>query len=129
MQNWIVMHSLPLVLPMVLGVISKYAVDYMKQASKAVDALSPFAKQGLAIASAFVLTGLGHFLGSSLPVGCLGDSATAQACLVALQDPGAMTALLGGLVAIAMKHGEQNAASPGTTIALVPVTGTAPVVS
>lgn len=112
-MNWIQSHTITLVLPLVLGILSKKGVDLLKGVIVALDKASPTVKQATAVALSFLLAGVAHWIGAYLPTACLGSSPDGSACLTALTDPSALSVLLGGLIAIAMKHSEQiDAAKP-----------------
>ena len=87
--------ALKIVSPILIGVITPFALDAIKRASTLIDALPAYAKQGLAIAIAALTTALGDFLGMGIPTD------------LALWDGEIIKALVAGFLAIAIKQHKQ----------------------
>ena len=87
--------ALKIVSPILIGVITPFALDSIKRASTLIDALPAYAKQGLAIAIAALATALGDFLGMGIPTD------------LALWDGEIIKALVAGFLAIAIKQHKQ----------------------
>lgn len=105
----LILHS-PL-LAIVLGPLVTYLGNRGQDLITAYDRLPPTGKQAVAVALSFVLVGLSHFMPGVVPEACGTIAATGlgSECLAGLTSKDFITAVLTGLIAIAVKHGKQNA--------------------
>jgi len=87
--------ALKVISPILIGLVTPYVLDAIKHASKLVDGLPAFAKQGLAIAIASLATALANLLGTDIPTE------------LALWDGEVVKALVAGFLAIAIKQHKQ----------------------
>jgi hypothetical protein len=87
--------ALKIISPILIGVITPFALDGIKQISASVDGLPAYAKQGLAIGIASLATGLTSVIGTDLPTD------------LAMWDGEAVKALVAGFLAIAIKQHKQ----------------------
>jgi hypothetical protein len=87
--------ALKVISPILIGLVTPYVLDAIKHASKLVDDLPAFAKQGLAIAIASLATALANLLGTDIPTE------------LALWDGEVVKALVAGFLAIAIKQHKQ----------------------
>lgn len=111
-MNTVTSWILTPVITLVVGAFAKYGVDLLKGFITAFDQSPAWLKQGAAIAVALVLTVAAHYGQQALfPATCTATGTDVDACLNGLTNTDAMKALLGGLVAIALKHGQQNTAA------------------
>lgn len=105
----LIIHS-PL-LALVLGPLVTYLGNRGQDLIVAYDRLQPIWKQAVAVALGFALVALAHVLPGVVPEACATVTATGLGsdCLVGLTSKDFITAVLTGLIAIAVKHGKQNA--------------------
>jgi hypothetical protein len=87
--------ALKLVSPILIGFITPFALDGIKQMSAVIDGLPAYAKQGLAIAIASLATGMASVLGTDIPTD------------LAMWDGEVVKALVAGFLAIAIKQHKQ----------------------
>ena len=87
--------ALKVISPILIGFATPFVLDGIKSASKLVDDLPAFAKQGLAIAIASLATALANLLGTDIPTD------------LALWDGEVVKALVAGFLAIAIKQHKQ----------------------
>lgn len=87
--------ALKVISPIIIGFATPFVLDGIKKASKLVDDLPVFAKQGLAIAIASLATALANLLGTDIPTD------------LALWDGEVVKALVAGFLAIAIKQHKQ----------------------
>lgn len=104
----------------VLGPLVMLIGDFLQRLIPLYDKAGPRTKQMIAVAMGFVFAILVHFVPSAVPDACgdtLGHGLT-DACLAALFSSSNISTFLNaaitGLMAIATKHGVQNAAAAKT---------------
>jgi len=76
------------------------------------DKRSAIVKQAIAVVMGFVLVGIAQVVPGSVPTACgsVTASGLTDACIAGLSSATFVTAILTGLVAIAVKHGQQATA-------------------
>ena len=95
---------------LILGPIVTLLVDQLKRVSSWLDAQGPLVKQGAAFAVAALLVVLKQ-IAVATPAACTNvlDFGLSSPCVEALASPAFVQSLLVALVAVAVKHGQQNA--------------------
>lgn len=98
-------------LGLLLGPIVSLLGDGLHKVWGWLDRQLPWVKQVAAVALSFVLVAVVHFFGISAPVECASAQANgiSSACEAALTSGPFLQAIVSALVAIAFKHGQQNA--------------------
>lgn len=98
-------------LALLLGPVVTWVGNQGQSLIAAYDHLPPIGKQGVAVALSFALVALAHAMPGLVPDACGNVAATGLGsdCIAGLTSKDFITALLTGLVAIAVKHGQQNA--------------------
>ena len=87
--------ALKILSPILIGFVTPFVLDGIKQASAAVDGLPAYAKQGLAIGIASLTTALTSVVGTDVPTD------------LSLWDGEVVKALVAGFLAIAIKQHKQ----------------------
>lgn len=102
MKGWLASQAMALVLPLLIGQLAYLGTKGLKAGIAAIDNASPHVKQAIVIVLSFVLTGAVKYFGAYLPGACvLGAGDDPTACLNALANPGAISAILSALFAFA----------------------------
>jgi hypothetical protein len=106
----LLIHS-PL-LALLLGPIVTYIGNRGQDLITAYDKLPPTGKQAAAVTLGFLFVGLSHLIPGVVPDACGNTIATgiSSDCIAGLTSKDFITAVLTGLIAVAVKHGKQNAA-------------------
>lgn len=104
----IFLHS-PL-LALLLAPLVTYLGNRGQDLITAYDRLPPIGKQAIAVVLSFVLVAIAHAFPGIVPDACATVAATGVSsdCLAGLTSKDFITAVLTGLLAIAIKHGKQN---------------------
>jgi hypothetical protein len=110
MQSWILSHTAPFVIPLILGPIAFLLTQKLKGGIAALDAANPKVKQAFVMALTFVLAGAVKYIGTYLPPLCSAGS-DALGCLNAIADPQAMQVILSALFAYALHASRQKEAA------------------
>lgn len=97
-------------LALILAPIVTYLGNRGQELITAYDRLPPIGKQAVAMALSFVFVAIAHAFPGLVPEPCVNVAATglSSACVDALLSKHFLTALITGLLAIAIKHGNQN---------------------
>jgi hypothetical protein len=104
----LILHS-PL-LALLLGPMVTYIGNRGQELITAYDKLPPTGKQAAAVMLGFGFVALSHFVPGAVPEACASTIATGLTGFAGLTSNDFTTAVLTGLIAIAVKHGKQNAA-------------------
>jgi hypothetical protein len=99
----LVQNLIHYIAPAVIAFLTFYLVDLFKGLNSWIDGLPAIAKQLLVLAISYALTQIGALLGITLPTSIAGFDSTS------------ISALLSGLLAFALKHGQQIAATQNVT--------------
>jgi hypothetical protein len=94
-ENTMLTLAVKLLSPILIGLVTPFVLDGIKQASAVIDGLPAYAKQGLAIAIASLATALANLVGTDIPTE------------LALWDGEVVKALVAGFLAIAIKQHKQ----------------------
>jgi hypothetical protein len=94
-ENTMLTLAVKLLSPILIGLVTPFVLDGIKQASAVIDGLPAYAKQGLAIAIASLATALANLVGTDIPTD------------LALWDGEVVKALVAGFLAIAIKQHKQ----------------------
>lgn len=99
------------ILSMILGPIITVLGNWMQTLIPLYDKQSSIVKQAVAVVMGFVFVAIVQVVPGQLPTACANVTqyGLTDACISALSTGTFLTALLSGLVAIAVKHGQQNA--------------------
>jgi hypothetical protein len=94
-ENTMLTLAVKLLSPILIGLVTPFVLDGIKQTSAVIDGLPAYAKQGLAIAIASLATALANLVGTDIPTE------------LALWDGEVVKALVAGFLAIAIKQHKQ----------------------
>jgi len=113
---------------LIIGLVAKSAGDYLQSVIPKYDALPALGKQAAAVVLSFLLVAIVHaFPGVAIPDACTAVASTgiSSTCIAGLTSQDFLTAIIGGLSAVAIKHGQQNDVKQATASA--PPTASTPV--